>query len=244
VNATRPAGPLSVRLGMDALALVVRPTLNVLMNRTWEGLEHLPRGGFIMCPNHLTEIDPFLIGHMLYSNGIIPHFLAKHSLFQIPVLGAWLRWAGQIPVDRRGGATALESLAVARRVLDRGGAIIVYPEGTLTRDPALWPMRGRTGAARLAFDTQAPVIPVAHWGAHELLPQYARRVRPFPRKTSRASIGPAVDLDDLRGRGIDRAMLETATDRIQDETTALLGILRGATPPAVRFEMATARSLY
>jgi 1-acyl-sn-glycerol-3-phosphate acyltransferase len=229
---------------MGALAAVVRPTMNFLMRKTWEGLEHLPSGGFILCPNHLTEIDPFLIGHMLYSNGIIPHFLAKHSLFQIPLFGAWLRWAGQIPVDRRGGATALESLTIARRVLDRGGAIIVYPEGTLTRDPSLWPMHGRTGAARLAFETKAPVIPAAHWGAHELLPQYARRVHPFPRKTSRTLIGPAVDLSDLHDLAIDRAMLETATNRIQDATTTLLGTLRGATPPAVRFEMATARSLY
>lgn len=238
----RPAGPLGIRFGMFTLAAAVRTTLNVLMNKRWEGLENLPRGGFIMCPNHLTEIDPFLIGHLLYSNGIIPHFLAKDSLFRIPVLGRWLSWAGQIPVDRRGTA-ALASLNVARTVLARGGAIVVYPEGTLTRDPELWPMRGRTGAARLAFETQAPVIPVAHWGAHELLPQYARRLHIFPRKTSRVVVGAPVDLSDLAARGSDRTALEAATVRIQSATVALLAPLRGTAAPPHLFNLSTPHPL-
>ena len=226
---------------MFTLAAVTRLTLNALMSKRWEGLQHLPRGGFILCPNHLTEIDPFLIGHLLYSNGIIPHFLAKDSLFRIPVLGGWLRWAGQIPVDRRGTA-ALASLDIARRVLARGGAIIVYPEGTLTRDPELWPMRGRTGAARLAFDTGAPVIPAAHWGAHELLPQYARRLHLFPRKTVRVALGPPVDLSNLVAQGATRPALEAATARIQDATTLLLASLRDTAPPPERFIHSAAHS--
>lgn len=237
----REKAPLSIRIGMGALAAAVRSTMNILINKRWEGLHHLPRGGCIVCPNHLTEIDPFLIGHMIYSQGMIPYFLAKESLFRIPVFGAWLKWAGQIPVDRRGTA-GLASLVVARKVLDRGGAIIVYPEGTLTRDPDLWPMRGRTGAARLAFDTQAPVIPVAHWGAHELLPQYARRLYLFPRKTARVSIGAPVDISDLAAQGPDRAALEAATRRIQDATTALLGVLRSAVPPTHLFDPTASHS--
>ena len=238
----RPAGPLGIRLGMFAIAAVVRPTMTILMNNRWEGLENLPRGGFIMCPNHLTEIDPLLIGHLLYSNGIIPHFLAKDSLFRIPLLGRWLRLSGQIPVDRRGTA-ALESLGVARSVIARGGAIVVYPEGTLTRDPALWPMRGRTGAARLAFETGAPVIPVAHWGAHELVPQYARHLHIFPRKTSRVVVGTPVDLNDLAVPGTDRAALEAATLRIQNATVALLARLRGVAAPLLLFTPSTPHPL-
>jgi 1-acyl-sn-glycerol-3-phosphate acyltransferase len=243
VTAARAAAPLGVRLGMFALGLTVRPAMNILMNKRWEGLQHLPSGGFIMCPNHLTEIDPFLIGHLLYSNGIIPHFLAKESLFRIPAFGRWIKWAGQIPVDRRGGVSALGSLDAARNVLARGGAIIVYPEGTLTRDPDLWPMRGRTGAARLAFDTQAPVIPVAHWGAHELLPQYARRLYIFPRKTARVVVGAPVELSDLMAQGTARAVLETATLRIQRATTDLLAPLRGLSPPPQLFHPSTPHPL-
>lgn len=238
----RPAGPLGIRIGMFAIAAVVRPTMNVLMNNRWEGLENLPRGGFIMCPNHLTEIDPLLIGHLLYSNGVIPHFLAKDSLFRIPLVGRWLRLSGQIPVDRRGTA-ALESLGVARSVIARGGAIVVYPEGTLTRDPALWPMRGRTGAARLAFETGAPVIPVAHWGAHELVPQYARRLHIFPRKTSRVIVGAPVDFSDLAAHDNDRTTLEAATLRIQAATVALLATLRGTAAPRQLFKPSTPHPL-
>lgn len=241
MSTLRPKGPLSIRLVMGALSVPVRCTMNTLINRKWEGVENLPAGGFIACPNHLTEIDPFLIGHMLFNNGIIPHFMGKESLFRVPVFGAWLRWAGQIPVDRKGGA-AMGALTVARRVLERGGAIIVYPEGTLTRDPNLWPMQGRTGAARLAFETQVPVIPMAHWGAHELMPQYARRLHIFPRKTARVLIGPPVDLSDLAAQGMTRTTLEAATARIQDATTALLASLRGEPAPRERFGSAAVQS--
>ena len=227
---------------MGALAVVVRSTMNILINKEWEGLQNLPDGGFIACPNHLTEIDPFLIGHMLYSNGIIPHFMAKESLFRIPVFGPWLRWAGQIPVDRRGTA-AMGSLDVARRVLERGGAIIVYPEGTLTRDPNLWPMQGRTGAARLAFETHVPVIPMAHWGAHGLMPQYSRRLHIFPRKSARVAIGAPVELSDLAAQGMTRSALEGATVRIQDATTLLLASLRGEPAPIQRFGSTAPQSL-
>ncbi|MFI5311013.1 MAG: lysophospholipid acyltransferase family protein [Gemmatimonadales bacterium] len=234
--------PLGARLGLFALSLVVRPSLTVLIRSRWEGVHHLPRDGCIVCPNHLTEIDPLLIGHLLYSSGIMPYFLAKDSLFRVPLAGRWLRWAGQIPVDRSGTA-GLESIVVARRALARKGAIVIYPEGTLTRDPELWPMRGRTGAARLALQTRTPVIPVAHWGAQELLPQYARRLYILPRKTVRVVVGAPVDLDDLAGRPLDRATLEEATARIQDATAALLAPLRGTSPPPHRFDPNAPRSL-
>lgn len=241
MTALKAGAPLDIRLGMLALSMVVRPTMNALINKQWAGLENVPRDGCIVCPNHLTEIDPFLIGHMIFNQGMVPHFMAKESLFRIPVFGRWLRWAGQIPVDRRGRA-ANESLAVARRVLDRGGAIVVYPEGTLTRDPDLWPMQGRTGAARLAFDTGAPVIPVAHWGIHELMPQYARRLHIIPRKTARGAIGVPVDLSDLVAAGATRSSLETATTRIQDATTSLLAGLRGTSAPLHRFDPAASHT--
>lgn len=218
------------------LANTLRPLANAMMGKEWMGLEKLPReSGFIVCPNHCTEIDPVVVGHMLYNQDIMPHFLAKAGLFKAPVFGAMLRGAKQIPVERA-GAGAGNSLKVAREVLDEGGAIIIYPEGTLTRDPDLWPMKGHTGAARLALKTGAPVIPVAHWGAQEVFPRYAKRLHLFPRKRVRVLVGDPVDLSRFEGATLNRETLQAATDVILDDITALLVQLRGGQPPAERWD--------
>jgi 1-acyl-sn-glycerol-3-phosphate acyltransferase len=217
------------------LAGIARPLLNLLMDKKWEGTGKLPAGGFIAAPNHCTEIDPLVVGHMLYNQKRPPHFLAKAGLFKAPVLGSLLHATRQIPVERS-TAGANRSLQVAQEVVDAGGAIIIYPEGTLTRDPDLWPMKGHTGAARLALLTGAPVVPIAHWGAHEVFPRYARRLHIFPRKTSRILVGDPVDLSEFADRPLDRATLMAATDVIMDSITALLATLRGEEPPAERWD--------
>ena len=242
------------RVAFAIAAAIVRPLMNALMDKEWRGTEKLAaltagqdpshRGGFIACANHCTEIDPLTVGHMLYNNGRSPHFLAKAGLFKPPVLGQIMRGTKQIPVDR-GGAGAGSSLEVAREVIDEGGAIVVYPEGTLTRDPGLWPMKGHTGAARLALKTGAPVVPIAHWGDHELFPRYAKGLRVFPRKKAVVLVGDPVDLDDLRGRPMDKTTLVEATDRIMDAITALLAELRGEEPPPERWDpTANAQTLH
>jgi hypothetical protein len=109
--------------------------------------------------------------------------------------------------------------------------VAVYPEGTITRDKALWPMQGKTGAARIALTTGAPVIPVAQWGAQELLAPYAKRPRLFPRKTMKVLAGPPVDLDEFRGRELTAEVLRGATDRIMDAVTELLAKLRDEPAP-------------
>ncbi|WP_104178911.1 1-acyl-sn-glycerol-3-phosphate acyltransferase [Arthrobacter sp. B0490] len=220
------------------LASWVRPTMNALMAKEWRGQERLPRGtGMIVCPNHVTEIDPIVVAHFLYNQGVMPHFLAKASLFEVPVIGSILRTVGQIPVERS-SAGANRSLEAARAALADGGGIIIYPEGTLTRDPDMWPMKGHTGAARLALQTGAPVVPIAHWGAHEVFPRYAKRFHLFPRKRSRVLVGEPVDLSDLRGAPLTKTTLDAATERIVDSITALLAELRGEEPPAERWDPA------
>ncbi|MFF3037955.1 lysophospholipid acyltransferase family protein [Arthrobacter citreus] len=224
------------RLTFTILATVVRPAMNLMLGRSWDGTENLPKGGgFIACPNHVTEIDPLVVGHFFYNQGILPRYLAKASLFKVPVLGPALRATQQVPVQR-GGAGAAASLDGAQQVIDAGGALIVYPEGTLTRDPGLWPMKGRTGAARLALQTGAPVIPIAHWGAQDLLPRYGKMLHLFPRKRVRLLVGKPVDLSDLRGVPLTKSVLEEATERIMAELTTLVASLRGETAPTERWD--------
>ncbi|MBW4095255.1 MAG: 1-acyl-sn-glycerol-3-phosphate acyltransferase [Acidobacteria bacterium] len=222
----------------SVLANGLRPVVTLMMNKSWDGLDRLPRNqGFIVCPNHCTEIDPVVVGHMLYDQNIMPHFLAKDSLFKIPIFGKVMAGAQQIPVSR-GGMGAGASLAVAREVLTDNGAIVIYPEGSLTRDPDLWLMKGHTGAARLALETGAPVVPVAHWGAQEVLPRYAKRVRLFPRKTVRVLVGHPVDLSEFKGKPIERELLTVATNRILDAITVLLEELRQEKAPAGHWDPA------
>ncbi|WP_240629863.1 lysophospholipid acyltransferase family protein [Specibacter cremeus] len=218
------------------MAWTARPLINLLTAKKWEGLHNLPTGrGFIAAPNHCTEIDPVIVGHMLYNQNVMPHFLAKEGLFRVPGLGALLRGSRQIPVERS-GAGAGRSLEVARGVLDDGDAVIIYPEGTLTRDPDLWPMKGRTGAARLALNTGALVVPIAHWGAQEVFPRYAKRLHVFPRKTTRVLVGKPVDLDRFMDGPDDKATLEAMTEVIMDAITELLEQLRGEKAPAQRWD--------
>jgi 1-acyl-sn-glycerol-3-phosphate acyltransferase len=219
------------------VAAIVRPLLNAMMNKKWEGLENLPAGGFIAAPNHSTEIDPLTVGHLLYNHKRAPHFLAKSGLFKVPVLGWVLRATRQIPVERS-SAGANRSLQLAQEIVADGGAIIIYPEGTLTRDPDLWPMKGHTGAARLALEGGIPVVPIAHWGAHEVFPRYAKRFHLFPRKTARVVVGKPVDLSPYAGRPLDKATLAAATDAIMDAITELQAGLRGEEPPAQRWDPA------
>ncbi|PYI68833.1 1-acyl-sn-glycerol-3-phosphate acyltransferase [Arthrobacter livingstonensis] len=227
---------VSTRMFFAILAGLARPAMNVALGKEWHGLEKLPRGeGFIVVPNHCTEIDPIVVGHMLYNQNIMPHFLAKDGLFRTPVLGAILRGANQIPVERS-GIGAGKSLEGAEKVLAMGGAVVIYPEGTLTRDPDLWPMKGRTGAARLALSTGAKVVPVAHWGAQEVFPRYAKGFKIFPRKKAHVVVGDPIDLSAFNGHQGDKATLEAMTEVIMADITTLLEPLRGGKAPARRWD--------
>jgi 1-acyl-sn-glycerol-3-phosphate acyltransferase len=126
------------------------------------------------------------------------------------------------------------------RAVRDGECIVVYPEGTLTRDPGLWPMQGKTGAARIALATGCPVIPVGQWGAQALLAPYARRPHLFPRKPITMRVGDPVDLGDLVGLPLTPEVIQQATDRIMDALTALVAEIRHETPPSVRFDPRTA----
>ena len=218
----------SYRIAVGAL----RPSMRLFTKHEWSGAEHLPtNGGFVVCSNHISDSDPVALAHFLYDNGHPPYFLAKSALFTVPVVGRVIRGAGQIPVFRD-GPDAVKAFAPAVDAVRSGKCVAIYPEATVSRDPELWPMTGKTGAARVTLETGCPLIPVAQWGAHQLLPYHSFVPRLFPRKTMRVVAGPPVDLDDLRGRPIDVGVLREATARIIADITRLLAPLRpGETPP-------------
>ena len=229
----REPGDRTIRPLVKALNLVLAP----LSRRDWDGRERLPAaGGVIVVANHISNADPLALGQFLAYAGRWPRFLAKSSLFGVPGLGWLLRGAGQIPVERASGHAG-DALTAARAALEAGQAVVVYPEGTITYDPDLWPMRGRTGAARLALATGCPVVPVGQWGAEEFL--HGRTVglpRFWARPTLRMLVGPPVPLDDLRGRPLDTAVLREATERIMAALTVLVEQLRGERAPTGRFD--------
>ncbi|MGH3425161.1 MAG: lysophospholipid acyltransferase family protein [Nocardioidaceae bacterium] len=223
------------------IRFLVRPLLMVFTKRDWRGTEHFPDEGFVLAANHVSHLDPFTFAHFCVDNGIPPRYLAKASVMELPVIGRLVRSSQQIPVYR-GSATAAGAFSAAVDAVRKGACIIIYPEGTITRDPDLWPMGGKTGAARVALTTGCPVVPAAQWGPQEILAPYAKRVRLLPRKTMHVLVGPPVELDDLRGRPITAQLLTEATDRIMDAIAAQMSELRGEPVPAERISLKDARA--
>ena len=221
--------------------IILRPTIRALMKHDWQGQEHFPQsGGMIVAANHLSYADVFALALFCDQAGRYPTFLAKSGLFKIKVLGPVIVKLGQLPVYR-GQSDAALVLRDAEQGVRDGACVVFYPEGTVTRDPTLWPMVAKTGVARLALATGAPVIPVAHWGAQKVLPYGTVRPHVIPRKTVRVLAGPPVDLSEFDGKPLDTQTLRAATDKIMAEVAALLAKLRGEAPPAEPYHPAIAR---
>ncbi len=221
-------------------ASILKPVLLVLTRPRWIDCTKIPaHGGAVIAANHVSHVDPLTFAHLIWDHGRLPRYLAKAGLFDVPLVGRLLRATGQIPVYRM-SADATRAFTAAVEAVKEGKLVIVYPEGTITRDPDLWPMRGRSGAARIALAAGVPVIPIAHWGAHDLLYPYAKRPNLFPPTAITAKAGDPVDLDDLRARPADHAVIAEATDRIMADITGLLEEIRGEPAPAVRFDPKTA----
>lgn len=224
--------------GWRLLSLIVLvPTLRTLIRHRFTGLKNMPKsGGVILAPNHISYVDWGVDGLLCYNSGRYPVFLIKDSAFKVKGIGHFLHRAGQLPVHR-GRADAALVLKEAEKALATGATVIIYPEATATRDPDLWPMVAKTGVARLALASGAPVIPVAHWGTQEILPYGSKKVKLFPRKTVRTSIGPPVDLSAWAGKQSSAKALREATAAIMAEVAGLLGQLRDEPPPAIPFDM-------
>ena len=160
--------------------VILYPLDGLLFRIRWRHLDRVPgpdRGGVIIAINHISQIDTILMARFVWQSGRVPRFMIKAGVFDWPVIGRIMRGAGQIPVYR-GTTDAAKSLHEAVEALERGEAIIIYPEGTTTKDPANWPMQAKTGIARLVLlSPDTPVVPVGQWGAAQdrrLEPEAAR----------------------------------------------------------------------
>lgn len=195
-------------------------------------------GPVIITPNHFTNIDPLIMGVATWHLGRLPRFMAKASILKVPVLGWLLRKSGQIPVERGGSTRGSAALVEARELVRKGRAVIVYPEGSLTRDPDMWPMRGKSGAVRLALELSIPIIPVAHWGTQAVMARYSKKIHFFPRHTIDVKVGDRVDLSRFEGKPLDNSTLTEATAVVMDSITKLLEDLRHEKAPAIRWNPA------
>jgi 1-acyl-sn-glycerol-3-phosphate acyltransferase len=213
------------------VAAVLAPLVRIFFRVKTEGLENLPKGGYILVGNHLSYLDPLAFAYSVYFHmKRSPHYLAKEALFRIPVLGGLLPKFGQIPVYRSGRVND-EPMKAAKEFLKAGQVVVIFPEGTLTRDPDYWPMRGKAGAVRLAVEMGLPIVPAAHWGAAQVMGPYSKKISPNPLHIVRVKIGKPMRFDHLDKNNLSTASLATATESVMHAIADLVGEMRGETPP-------------
>jgi len=210
---------------------VLRPFVAVTTRHEWHGLRHVPRsGGCVVVANHLSYFDPLIVAQFLDAAGRAPRFLGKANLFELPVLGALLANAGQIPVYRN-TVDAAKALDAAIAAVHDGQCVVIYPEGTLTGSADLWPTKGKTGAARVGLATGCPVVPVAHWGAQHILGSGQKVPRLLPPRTIQVRAGGPIDLTPYRRGPATPEALPAATAEIMDSIVALLAQIRSTNAP-------------
>lgn len=209
-------------LAYSAVCTVLAPIVRALWTSTVTGMDHVPATGpAILAANHLSVADH------LFLPAFCPrrvYFMAKAEYFRDHgikgrVRGAFMSAAGQIPVERTGGRAALDGLERARAVLDAGDVFGIFPEGTRSPDGRLH--RGKTGVARLALMTGAPVIPVGIIGTDRVQPIGA----PYPRRGHRIAIhvGEPIVHARITGDSFDRVRLRTITDEVMARIQELSG---------------------
>jgi 1-acyl-sn-glycerol-3-phosphate acyltransferase len=226
--------------------IVMYPAAFLLGRKKVVGSEKLSRsGGYLLVANHISHLDPLYDSVVVRKAGRVPRFLAKASLWKVPVLGGALAGSEQIPVERSGAGAGQTSLGKATESLRNGKLVLIYPEGTVTRDPGHWPMKPRPGVGALALSGDFPVIPMAHWGTHQVYSSYVegRRFHPLPRKDIHIVIGDPIDLTELRSRPVDTRAIRDATLLIMDSLRDLVAEIRHESPPKEYFDLKKAERL-
>ena len=204
----------------------IRFALRFVTRLSVTGEEKIGHGPVILAPFHASALDPLVVAMAIWREGILPHFLAKSSLFG-GFMGPALVRMGQIPV-LRASTKAGDSLVHAKRALAAGQTVVIYPQGTLTKDPQLWPQQAKTGVSRLAIETGAPVIPIAHWGLERVMPVGAKKLTPRPFTAVRVHFGdplmPPAGGPGHTSSALARGFADRVTAGIADEVAALRGV--------------------
>ena len=220
---------------------VLTPIMTPWVKFTVTGEENLPtEGGFLLVSNHLSNVDPLCLCWYFMKRNTAVRFLAKKSMFSVPVFGWIIKGMGLIPVNRDSNPSAV--LAPTREALTAGEVVGIYPEGTLTRDPDQWPMEFKSGAARLALDTGVTVIPLSQWGPQDIMAPYnAKGMDMRPGRRISYHFGAPVDLSDLIGPAgsEDNDAVNAATARILQAVREGVGQLRGLPVPDTVWDPAT-----
>jgi 1-acyl-sn-glycerol-3-phosphate acyltransferase len=241
MNATPPPPRWQPPILWRFLQVLARVAVAVLarLRVTGDVPDELRHGPMILAANHISPFDPIVLAAACRTRRVAPRIMATGGLFRAPVVGAVMRGCGHIRVDRQTPNVG-QALPAAAAAVTEGAVVLVYPEGRIGLDPGMWPERGKTGTARLAFATGAIVVPVAQWGAHEVLPYRTRPVAVLRgiarsllrRPVIRVHFGAPVALDD-----IDPAVpgaAARATARIIDALTDTLAPLRPDEPDRPR----------
>lgn len=224
---------------------VLFPLAGMLGRPKYRGQQYIGVAGpVLVVGNHISHLDPVYDAVLIRATGRLPRIMAKASLWKIPVVGKALLGTRQIPVER-GGGSGQTALDAAVKALADGSVVLIYPEGTITRDPAGWPMKPRPGVAALALSGDFPVVPMAHWGTHEVFRPYVDRgrFRPLPRKDINVVVGPPLDLSQWRGKPVDARAVRDVSLLIMTAVRELLGELRGQQPPDAFYDPKKAQRL-
>ena len=237
VSYAPPTGfPLGTNRAYKIGSGILIPMISLITKRTWIGAGNIPKtGAAIVASNHLSYFDVLNLTHFIFRNGRAPRYLGKVGVFKVPIIGRIILAAGQVPVERE-TPNAGKAVDHAKRLLESGHLLGVYPEGTLTRDLDHWPMIAKTGLARLALSTNTPVIPIAQWGSQVLMPTYSKKLKLFPRTKITIVAGKPVDLSPWQGKADDPQALIEATAKVMLEITKLLEEIRGQKRPEVIFD--------
>ncbi len=229
-----------IGLGFRIAVFFGLPFLTIFTKWNWRGFEQLSQhdrgidGGIIVATNHTSWFDPLAVAHPLWAHDRPPRFLGKESVFRVPIFGWIISSAGQIRVYRESNEAvfAFRDAVVAAR---SGECVVVYPEGTITRDPHLWPMQGKTGAVRIALESGCPLFPMVQWGSQNVIGPYKKQLRLLPRKTMYVWLGEPIDLSRYRDKEWTPELLHEATDQLMLTIARMEGEIRGEAPPAVLY---------
>jgi 1-acyl-sn-glycerol-3-phosphate acyltransferase len=198
-----------------------------------EGLENIPReGAAIMAFNHIAFLDAFAAAYAIDLAKRRPRFLAKAELFEDKRIAWILKGAKQIPV-KRGTPAAPMALDEAVAALRKGEIVVIFPEGTITDDPDLHPMAPKTGLARLALLSDAPVIPCALWGTANVWPKgFSKRWWP-PKQDICVRIGEPMQ---VTGEPNDALDWQRVGEEVMAQVSRLVASLRPAVPDRRRIK--------